>query len=128
MKRLVIALSALFLGACSGGGAVERPRYPTELTADASQADEPLSFQDDYWTANFSEYLSPEELHSYWIEAQDQRFLTYGERWLEFSLREDLLEDRRWALTPEQIDRIRSQPDYDSTQRALNDTPESKNE
>ena len=128
MKRVVIALSALCLGACSGGGVVERPRYPVELATDVSGVDEPLNFQDDFWTASFGDYLSTEELHSYWIETHDERFLTFGERWLEFSLREALLEDRRWALTPEQIDRIRSQPDYDSTQRALDATPGSKSE
>ena len=76
----------------------------------------------------FGDYLSSEEEHSYWIKPQDERFLTFGERWLEFSLREDLLKDQRWALTPEQIDRIRSEPDYDSTQRTLQEIQKSKSE
>ena len=75
-------------------------------------------------------YASPERLPLWHVllDSLYRRFEEFGERWLEFSLREDLLGDRLWALTPEEIDRIRSQPDYDSTQRALDAIPGSRSE
>ena len=128
IRRALLVLLIPLLGACGSTGTVERPVYPDELRLDPSNVDGPLSFQEDYWTASFSPYLGPDELQAYWMESDEKRFSSFGERWLEFSLREDLLRDRRSALTPEEIERIRSQPDFDSAKRVLDALSGSKPE
>lgn len=128
MPRVALLWPVLLLVACGTTGTVERPTFPDELHTDIASADHPLSFQEDYWTASFGPYLSPDELQAYWRGAEEQRFETFGERWLEFSLREDLWKDRRSALTPEEIERVRSQPDFDSAKRVLDALSGNKNE
>jgi hypothetical protein len=126
--RALLLFLPLFVVACGTSGSIERPVYPDELRADISNADGPLSFQEDYWTASFGPYLSPDVLQGYWLESEERRFESFGERWLEFSLREDLMRDRLSALTPEEIERIRSQPDFDSSKQVLDALPGSKSE
>ena len=119
MSLGLLAALLLVVGGCSGPDKPVRPEFPKELNPAITSSDEPLSLQDDYWTRCLGPYLSPEELHQYWIEPHDKRFVSYGERWLEFSLREDLLARRRWELSSEQVNEFRSQPDFESGKRTL---------
>ncbi len=117
-RRLTLVAIAL-LCACRGSDKVVRPEYPKELHSEISSFDEPLSLRDDYWTENLGSYLKVEQQHTYWIQPEDKRFVKYGERWLEFCLREDLLKESDLELSPEQVDLYRSRPDFDSGRRTL---------
>lgn len=125
---LSLALCLTVLVGCGGTTSVQRPELPRELRAEISSTSVPLSLQDDYWTERLGAYLSPEDLHVYWIMPPERRFAGYGKRWLEFCLREDLLAERRWPLGSEDLEQFRSQPDFDSSRRLLEQTPETQSE
>lgn len=129
MKLRVFAVLAVgCLCACRGNDDVIRPEYPKELHSEISSSDEPLSQQDDYWTETLGPYLELEDQLTYWIQPEDERFIKYGERWLEFCLREDLLKESGVALSPEQVDLYHSSRDFDSGRRVLEGFGRTKNE
>ena len=115
---MLTLLAVACLCACGGSDEVIRPEYPKELLSPISSSDE-RNPRDDYWTERLGPYLKPEEQHIYRIKPEDKRFVKYGERWLEFCLREDLLEESGLELSPEQVDLYRSRPDFDSGRRTL---------
>lgn len=113
------AACLLALTGCGGRDAVEAPRIPPELANELTGLPEPRGPRDDYWTETYGDYLRPEELFAYWVLPEDRRLAVFGGRWLEFCLREDLLDEHRWALSREEVSRVSSAPDYDGSVEVL---------
>lgn len=119
--RFALLLTALLgpLVGCNGAVVAEPPRMPQQLRPELASIEAPFNPRDDYWTKNLGDYLAPAELRRYWTTPEEQRFHDFGRRWLEFALREDLLGADRAVLSPEELEAVRSAPDYDEGQRAL---------
>ena len=122
VRRLSRSLGSLALVvaliACSGQR-IEPPKVPQELEAELASDLTTRTVRGDFWTERLGDYLPPVELHAYETLEPERRFPEYGERWLEFCLREDLLGEHRWALSPEEIDRVRAAPSYDASAQIL---------
>ncbi|MGE0711315.1 MAG: hypothetical protein AB7N76_08780 [Planctomycetota bacterium] len=117
-----ICATVLVLSGCVSGNEVPAPPVrPSQLDAALESAQVPPGPLDDYWTNTLGDYLTPDELGRYWLTPADQRFGRWGDRWLEACLREELLAAHRDQLSPEELERFRLQPDYDSSARALQD-------
>ncbi|MCO5172026.1 MAG: hypothetical protein M9894_37485 [Planctomycetes bacterium] len=69
----------------------------------------------DFWTDTLGDYLGPD----FRAAPADERFARFGLRLLEFRLREDLLEEHRWALSQQDVDTFAGQPDHDASERFL---------
>lgn len=69
----------------------------------------------DFWVESLGDHLGPD----YRSAPEGERFARFGPRLLESRLREDLLEEQRWALTPQQIAEFCDQPTYDDSQAYL---------
>jgi hypothetical protein len=110
IRRLALALLLASAG-CSGPevtASPERlPRAP-ELAGAARAGD-------DHWTGTLGDYLG----HDFRTTPQDVRFERFGRALLEYRLREDLLQEHRWALAQQDIDAFTGQPDYDESERFL---------
>lgn len=104
---------------CAGEEVSDQPREPLRQRRDLDSIEAPVSPRDDYWTQHLGAYLSPAELRSYWSTPPDERFGAFGQRWLEYSLREDLLARDVDNLSPEELETIRAAPDYDTSRQAL---------
>lgn len=114
-----LALLPLWAFGCSS---VEVPASlvrPSTLDPALEGVQVPPAPLDDHWTASLGHYLSPSELGRYWLTPSEDRFTRWGDRWLEYSLREELLAPHRDSLSPEELDRVTRQPDYDSSKREL---------
>ena len=108
---------ALFVCAgCSSNDLPPRPTPPRRLEADLQSA-RPRHDEQDYWTENLGHFFTARELADYWVTPTPQRFDSFGRRWLEFCLREDLL--RGVDLSDEELDAFAAEPDYESSRRYL---------
>lgn len=102
---------ALLLAGCNGeelNPEPERPRRAPELAGGPPPTT-------DYWTETLGDYLGPE----FRAAPPDERFARFGRDLLQYRLREDLLEEHRWALSRQDVDAYTSQPDFDSSERYL---------
>lgn len=124
--------ASIALAGCGGVEVADSPRVHPQLVPQLSGVEAPSGPRDDYWTESLGTYLRSEELQNYWLLPEEQRFQAFGDRWLEFCLREDLLSQHRGDLSPEETDRFRAEPDFESSRRALQgmlaDEPESPKE
>jgi hypothetical protein len=121
---LLAALLAALLALCTACSGVEVPTplvRPSQLDATLQGSQIPAGPLDDHWTLTLGDYLSPAELGSYWLSPNEERFTRWGDRWLEYSLREELLAPSKDELTPDELERFRSQPDYESSKRVLDE-------
>lgn len=121
--RLAVALlftlgAGLAAGGC-GGNEPRPPEPPRVLVPELVGAEETLAGQPDYWARTLGGYLSAGELRAYRDAPPEQRFRSFGRRWLSCRLREDLLEDEPRTLTREQVQQFRSQAGYDASAALL---------
>lgn len=106
-----LLLSMVLVGGCSGEEltpAPERLRRAPELAGGPSPAT-------DYWTDTLGDYLGAE----FRATPADARFERFGRALLEYRLREDLIEEHRWALSHQDVDTFSGQPDFDASERYL---------
>ncbi len=111
-RRLLAAVALSLLLAGCGGEELdpepERLRRAPELAGGPPPAT-------DYWTDTLGDYLGP----GFRATPPDERFARFGRDLLEYRLREDLLEEHRWALSRQDVDTYSSQPDFDASERYL---------
>lgn len=108
----------LLLLACGSNEVPDRPT-PSPTLSNKLRAATPDNPEQDYWTESLGHYMTPGELHDYWVTPRERRFSEFGDRWLEFCLREDLLRDHRTKLRDAELDAFSAQPDFDASQRYL---------
>ncbi|RMG10849.1 MAG: hypothetical protein D6731_16655 [Planctomycetota bacterium] len=126
VRSWLVAFWLLGLCGCGSSERIDRPESPRELQPELTPVAVRVGALDDYWTERFGDYLDPDELYRYWIQPEERRFASYGMRWLEFALREDLLGEVAWRVPDDVQERFRAQPDYDASKRLLESLPESE--
>ena len=75
----------------------------------------------DFWVNRFGGYMTPSFRQEYLDTPEDERFHKYGDKLLEFQRREKLLDPYRARLSPTEIEQYRALPDYDSSQKFIDD-------
>ncbi|MBX3471982.1 MAG: hypothetical protein KF878_34450 [Planctomycetes bacterium] len=98
----------------AGCGSEELAPEPERLRRAPELAGGPAA-RADYWTDTLGDYLGAD----FRAAPPDERFARFGARLLEYRLREDLLEEHRWALSQQDVDAFAGQPDHDASERFL---------
>lgn len=111
---LVSLVVAAGLAGCNGAqptpGVPTRTPRPPELAGGEGRAR-----VGDFWLETLGDYLGPD----YRQAPEAERFDRFGAQLLEYRLREDLLEEHRWALSQQDINAYSDQPNYDASQAYL---------